>query len=210
MKGKCRQQSDLSRMKNVYLLEIDFGDFVITLVCRHIYSRRDGASIGGANPSKQQPEIRHSVTVCWLTAKILSYPTFSEFDQWRLQKKKKLCSWTWRPRSTSWAAHWPGCCSLSGSWSWFSHSISPGGERDGDGDCPGPLKCICAPHHQILAKSAPIKRLIAKKLKRVLPVTTSQMCPLLKQLCAPSNDPQYHQGRNIFCKGVFAFAKDVF
>ena len=67
-------------MKNVYLLEVDFGNFVITLLCRHIYSRRDGASIGGANPSKQEPEIRHSVTVCWLTAKILSYPTCSEFD----------------------------------------------------------------------------------------------------------------------------------
>ena len=185
-------------MKNVYLLEVDFGNFVITLLCRHIYSRRDGASIGGANPSKQEPEIRHSVTVCWLTAKILSYPTCSEFDRWSLQKKKKLCSWTWPPRSTSWAAHWPGCCSWSGSWSWFLHSISPGGEGDGDGDGLRPLKCICAPHHQILAESAPIKRVITTKLKCVLPVTTSQMCALLKQLCAPSNHPQYHQGRNKF------------
>ena len=147
-------------MKNVYLLEVDFGNFVISILCRHIDSRRDGASIGGANPSKQEPEIRHSVTFCWLTAKILSYPTCSEFDQWSLQKKKKLCSWTWQPRSTSWEAHWPGCCSWSGSWSWFSHSISPGREGDGEGDGPGPSNLFVPPTSRqswIRDKSAYIK-----------------------------------------------------
>ena len=193
-------------MKNVYLLEVNFCYFFITLLCRHIYSRRDGASIGGANPSKQQPEIRHSVTVCWLTAKILSYSTCSEFDQWSLQKKKKLCSWTWRPRSTSWAAHWPGCCSLSGSWSWFSHSISQGGEGDGDGYGSSPLKCICA-HHQILAESAPIKRVIATKLKCVLPVTISQMCPLLKQLCNPQQSPSISPGSQHILQRLFCVNK---